>query len=83
VSSTGGSFGSGSVVASGGARAGVGDGFENGSAGLGCDFGAFVTSGPDLRVCRAAYSSQASTQHKAGNAWRGRSCDGAQNRGGG
>jgi hypothetical protein len=47
VSSTGGSFGSGSGVASGGARSGVGDGFDNGSAGLGCDF---VTGGPDLRV---------------------------------
>ena len=34
----GGSFGSGSVAASGGARPGVGDGFDNGSAGLGCDF---------------------------------------------
>ena len=65
MSSTGGSFGSGSGVASGGARSGVGDGFENGSAGLGCDFGAFVTSGPDLRVGRAAYSSHASTCHMA------------------
>ena len=47
MSSTGGSFGSGSGVASGGARSGVGDGFDNGSAGLGCDF---VTGGPDLRA---------------------------------
>ena len=59
MSSTGGSFGSGSGVASGGARSGVGDGFDNGSAGLGCDF---VTGGPDLRG-RAAYSSHASIQH--------------------
>ena len=48
-------------VASGGARSGVGDGFENGSAGLGCDFGAcHERSG--LRVCRAAYYLRASTQ---------------------
>jgi hypothetical protein len=60
VSSTGGSFASGSVAASGGASPGVGDGFDNGSAGLGCDF---VTGGPDLRVGRAAYSSHASIQH--------------------
>jgi hypothetical protein len=39
------SFGSGSVAASGSARPGVGDGFQNGSAGLGCDF---VTGGPDF-----------------------------------